>query len=151
MKLTLQSGESWQYQLNQPEADILLGLMKKFPFTELGPVQFSKTDADPKTAERKKLLAESLAQHREELKGLAVNLLGADKWQKSDSGRLLTLNTEGREILLQILNDIRIGCWHALGEPEPLEQPAASGQQFAHRQLMDLAGYFEMNLLEPEA
>jgi hypothetical protein len=63
---------------------------------------------------------------------------------------LLTLTSESREILLQILNDIRLGCWHALGEPDDLE--TFGGSQFppGHRTLMDLAGYFEMNLLGPD-
>lgn len=150
MRLASQSGENWQYQLNQQEAEILLGLVRQFPFFAMGPVQISKTDEQAKAAEREKLLAESLAQHRAELKGLAVNLLGEDKWRKSGAGRLLTLNSEAREILLQILNDIRVGCWRGLGEPDPLEQPITSREQLAQRQLMDLAGYFEMNLLAPE-
>lgn len=149
MTLASQSGEHWRYQLDDQEAEILLGLVKQFPGTGMDPVQLSKTDEHPEAAEREQLLAESLAQHRQELKRLAANLLGADKWRKSPAGRLLTLNAEAREILLQILNDIRVGCWRALGEPDPLEQPITSRQQLAHRQLMDLAGYFEMKLLEP--
>lgn len=149
MKLIQQSGESWQYHLNQNEAQILTGLVKKFPFTEMGPVQISKADKDPKAVERAKLLAESLAEHRNTLKKLAVDLLGEDKWKKSGEGLLLTLKSDSREILLQVLNDIRIGCWHVLGEPEELDLPA-SRKEFVHRNLMDLAGYFEMNLLEPE-
>jgi len=149
MKLVSQAGENWRYQLSQTEAGILLGLLQQFPCTDLGPVQLSKTDEDPKAEERQKLLAESLAQHRQELKSLAVNLLGEDQWRPSGTGRLLTLKSESREILLRILNDLRVGCWQALGEPDPLEQPITSRKQLAHRQLMELAGYFEMNLLAP--
>lgn len=148
MRLVRQSGGHWQYHLNQNEADILLGLVKKFPFTGMGPVQASKTDSDPKAAEREKLLAESLAEHRKELKKLAQNLLGEDKWKKSGEDRFLTLNSESREVLLQVLNDIRVGCWRALGEPEELDAPTRKGSGL--RYLMELAGHFEMSLLEPE-
>lgn len=148
MKLVWQSNERWQYHLNHNEADILLGLVKKFPFTGMGPVQASKTDRDPKAAEREKLLAESLAEHRRELKKLALNLLGEDKWKKSGEDRFLTLNSESREVLLQVLNDIRVGCWHALGEPEDLDVPTKKG--FGLRYLMELAGHFEMSLLGAE-
>ena len=150
MRLASQSGDHWRYQLNQQEAEILLGLVKQFPCTGMDPVQLSKTDEHPQAAEREQLLAESLAQHRQALKALAVNLLGKDKWRKSGTGRLLTLNSEAREILLQILNDIRVGCWRALGEPEPLEEPITSRKQFAYHRMMDLAGYFEMKLLAAE-
>jgi len=150
MKLVSQAGEAWQYQLNHQEAEILLGLVRQFPCTEMERVQFSKTDENPQAVARKTLLAESLAQHRQELQGLAANLLGEDRWRESGTGRVLTLNSAAREILLQILNDIRVGCWRALGEPDPLELPITSQRQLAYRQTMDLAGYFEMNLLSPE-
>jgi hypothetical protein len=152
MKLVKQAKGSWQYQLNQNEADILLGLLQKFPFTELDPAKISKTDKAPEAIERGKLLNESLAEHRNELKKLAVDLAGPDKWKKSEKGHLLTLDSGAREILLQILNDIRIGCWRALGEPESLETlPGdASMKDLAYRNLMDLAGYFEMNLILSE-
>ncbi|HEY1664035.1 MAG TPA: hypothetical protein VGI03_16575 [Verrucomicrobiae bacterium] len=152
MRLVKQSKGNWQYHLNHNEADILLGLVKKFPFTELSQIKISKTDNEPATVERGKLLNESLAEHRKALKTLAMNLLGNEKWQPSGEGQLLTLDSGSREILLQILNDIRVGCWHALGEPEVLESPAAhsSRKDLTYRKLMDLAGYFEMKFLEPE-
>jgi hypothetical protein len=152
MKLVKQSKGSWQYHLNQNEADILRGLVKKFPFTEMIRVKISGTDKTPEAAEREHLLNESLAEHRKELKKIAGNLLTADKFKPAEKGCLLTLNSESREILLQILNDIRVGCWRAVGEPEVLESqaPNCSMQELAYRNLMDLAGYFEQGLLAPE-
>ncbi len=150
MILVKQSGENWQYRLYENEADILLGLLKKFPFTEKNPAHISKTGKDAKVAEREKLLNESMADHRNELKRLAATLLGEEKWKKLEPGLLLTLDSGSREVLLQILNDIRVGCWHALGEPEDMEAPTA-GKDLGHRNVMDLAGYFEMSLLGPSA
>jgi hypothetical protein len=151
MKLVNESNGSWQYLLAQNEADLLRGLVKKFPFTEDSHVKISRTDMDSKAAEREKLLNESLAAHRKELQMLALNLLDGAKWKKSGRDCRFTLNSEAREILLQILNDIRIGCWHELGEPENLESKPTpiSMKDLARRNLMDLAGYFERSLLEP--
>jgi hypothetical protein len=153
MRLVAQSRENWQYHLERSEADILAGLLKKFPLTELIATQISTTGKGAETVERNKLLNESLAEHRKELAKLAANLLVGDKWQRTAKGHLLTLDGAAREVLLQILNDIRVGCWRALGEPESLEIPlaATSPKSATHRNLMDLAGYFEMNLLEPES
>jgi hypothetical protein len=136
-------------ELNQVEADLLKQLLKNFPFTGNAPVKISKTDADPKSAERDRLLNESLAEHRKELKRQANNLISTEKLKTNEKGHLLTLNAEEREILLQILNDIRVGCWHVLGEPESLElhKPKCSAQDLARHQLMDLAGYFEHHLI----
>jgi hypothetical protein len=151
MRLATQSGDRWQYLLNRHEADILRGLLKTFPFTELARAEASKNDHDQSARERAELLTASLTEHRDELRQLAANLLGAEHWRVSENGHLLTLDSAAREILLQILNDIRIGSWRVLGEPEVLEEHRpATTREFTHRQLMDLAGYFEMGLLEPE-
>ena len=149
MKLVSQTNAHWQYYLNQKEADILTGLLKNFPFSEAATPEISRTDDDPQTAERARLLDESLADHRKELKKLASTLLANDRWQSSGKGRLLTLNTDSRELLLQVLNDIRVGCWHSLGQPESLYKAMPEAQK-AHQTLMNLAGYFESALIEHE-
>ena len=148
-----QSGESWQYQLRPNEANILKGLIQQFPFTAPALARSSKTATDPAAVERDKLLNESLAEHRQELKKLALTLLREEFWQPDQAGPVLTLDAAGREILLQLLNDIRLGAWQALGAPEGLdtEPIVPTMQAFAWRNLMDLAGYFEMQFLEPEA
>jgi len=62
---------------------------------------------------------------------------------------MMTVSLEEREKLLQILNDIRVGCWRALGEPEDLHTNVAqtSTKDLAYQNLMDLAGYFEHSLI----
>ncbi len=151
MKLLKRGKESWQYLLNQMEVDLLNSLLKKFPFTENVPGRITKTDKDPKVAEREKLLNESLAEHRKELQKQAMNLL-VKKSKNQEKGYLLILNSEEREILLQILNDIRVGCWIALRKPEAMEPeiPQASALELARYHLMNLAGYFEHHLIDQE-
>ena len=135
MKLVRQTRDGWKYHLNQREGDCLRSLLNQFPITAQIPAQISRTDADPKSIEREKLLNESLAEHRTELKQQAANLLAPGKFKPGEKSFLLALNPEEREILLQILNDIRIGCWRVLGEPEDLEperaQDALAGQLVA--------------------
>lgn len=149
MKLFGQSSENWQYYLDEKEADILLGLVRKFPFLGQPTVEISKTDSDAHTGDREKLLAESLTEHKKELKKLVADVLGENVWTDTGQGRLLTLTPELREVLLQVLNDIRVGCWYKLGKPEVLEEKI-SRKDFTCRYLMDLAGYFEMGLLGAE-
>jgi hypothetical protein len=150
MKLVRHSARSRQYILNKDEGFLLKNLLKQFPFTGDSAVKISRTDVQPKMIEREKLLNESLAEHRQELKKQAVNLLVAGKFEGHEQGHLLTLKGEECEILLQILNDIRVGCWRALGEPEILEslKSGHSEQELAHHSLMNLAGYFEHHLTD---
>lgn len=148
MKMVGQSGEKCQYLLHPNEAEILRDLLTRFPFTGLPPAQISKISDDSQTEEREKLLAEALADHRSDLKTAAADLLLADSWKKKKEGVVLTLSIEAREMLLQILNDIRVGAWRTLGEPGDLDHAASSPKQLAFCNLMELAGYFEMSLLE---
>ena len=150
MRLVVQTGQSWQYHLDQSEADILLGMIKQFPFNELEPAQISRLGQDDQAAERQKLLAELLAEHRQELRKLGLGLLAADKWEQRENGCRLTLDAESRETLLQVLNDIRVGCWHALGQPELEDFIPTAKKELWQYNLMEVAGYFEANLLEPE-
>jgi hypothetical protein len=149
MRLEVQSGATWQYHLDQNEADILLGLLKQFPFNEMEPAEISREGPDNQAEERRKLLAESMAEHRKELKKLGLRLLAADKWEQRENGCRLTLDEGSREVLLQLLNDIRMGGWHALGQPELEDFFPATKQELWQYNLMELAGYFEAHLLEP--
>ena len=154
MRLLAQAGGKWRYHLLPGEADILRGLLEKFPFTAPGAAAISRTEVNLEARERETWLQESMAEHRQQLQQLAVPLLAQDRWRQTATGYQLTLDAEAREILLQILNDIRVGCWQVLGEPEDLDlppAPPASPAEVAGRNLMDLAAYFEMALLEDRA
>ena len=149
MKLVRLTQDGWQYQLDPPEANCLRSLLLQFPITANTTAKISRTDNDPQTVDREKLLNESLAEHRKELKKIARSLAGAGQFKVRDKDWQLCINSEEREILLQILNDIRVGSWRALGEPENLEvqtpHPTDKKQVFYH--IMNLAGYFEHKLL----
>lgn len=149
MRLFKQSGAGWKYGLNQNEGMLLRALVREFPLTAASVARISRTGADPKSAERERLLNESLAQHRLELKKLAGKLLAARLKREKDGWRL-SLNVNEREVLLQLLNDIRVESWHALGEPENLDAlpPQPSEPDLRYHHLMHLAGYFEWKMLD---
>ena len=86
MKLVRQTRDGWKYHLNQREGDCLRSLLNQFPITAQIPAQISRTDADPKSIEREKLLNESLAEHRKELKKQATNLLAPGKFKPGRKG-----------------------------------------------------------------
>jgi hypothetical protein len=146
-----------QFFLQPSELQLLHSLLKQFPFTETQSPKISRSPADPEAAEREKLLKESLAEHRKELKNAARRLLALEKIRPWKKGHLWTLAPAEREILLQIMNDIRVGCWYALGQPPELDaEPGAkfTPQEFAWRSLMHMAGYFEHYLIladDPDA
>lgn len=151
MKLLKQSRGTWQYALEQREGVLLRMLIEEFPPSTAAAPKISRTGTDSKSAERQQLLTESLASHRKELKQAGMKLL-ATRLKPAAEGWRLSLTMGQREALLQLLNDVRIECWHALGEPENLDSlpPKSSDAQLRQHQLMHLAGYFEWKLLNLE-
>ena len=151
MKLLKHSANEWKYGLEPKEGMLLRALVREFPQTSATAVKITRTDTDAKSAERERLLNESLANHRQELKKRAGKLLTANLKPGKDGWRL-SLSLEEREILLQLINDIRVESWHALGEPEDLEALPSHPLETNLRQhhLMHLAGYFEWKLLNLE-
>ncbi len=146
MKPVKQRENNWQYELATKEKAILQSLLKQFPITELNPVKMSKGHPDAESLDREILLNQALAQHREELKRSAQQLLETSLHQ-SEGVWHLTLDAAAKEKLLQVLNDIRVGCWRALGEPEEIhEPPKDSPNHIRLWTIMNLAGYFEEHL-----
>lgn len=148
MRLLKHSGTKWQYVLNPREGLLLRMLVKEFPLTPATPGKINRTGGDPRSAGRERLLNESLGEHRKDLKRQARKLLTA-KFKDGEDGWRLSMNLDEREILLQLLNDIRVESWHALGEPENLDAlpPQASEADQKHHQLMHVAGYFEWKMV----
>ena len=143
MKLLEQTPEHWRYELEDREAQLLLALLGGFPFTKLRPSQITRGPQDAASLERQNLLNEYLVAHREELKQAAGGLMN-ESVELLDEGWRLTLTVESKETLLQILNDIRIGAWRDLGEPEDTHKlPQDSAERHQLWSVMTLAGMFE--------
>ena len=149
MKLLRELRDGWEYELNPQEAACLRMLVGEFPFTPALPARITRTESGRKAAKREQLLNKSLAEHRGELKRQATKLIASGRLKAGQAGWRLSLNLEEREILLQLLNDIRVGSWRALGEPDTLETelPPASGKAQRFYSLVQLAGFFEVKLL----
>ncbi len=150
MKLVKQSRTGFQYQLSEEEAHSLRLLVQQFPITAFSPAKISKTDS--KAAEREKLINESLAAHRDELKKKAGRLVSGDKFKIADGDQFFRVNMEERETMLQILNDIRVESWRMLGEPENIDLNILDlpQEKARHYHFMHLAGYFEHHFLNLE-
>ncbi|HLZ53883.1 MAG TPA: hypothetical protein VKS19_05340 [Verrucomicrobiae bacterium] len=149
MKLLKHNSSEWKYELEQKEGMFLRALVAEFPLTAATAVKISRMGTDPRAPERERLLNESLAQHRRDLKRQASKLLAA-RLKPGKAGWRLSLNGNEREVLLQLLNDIRVESWHALGEPENLDTlpPPPSEADLRHYNLLQLAGYFEYKIVE---
>ena len=151
MRLLKHNGAGWKYALEPRERMLLRALIDEFLPTTATVAKITRTGPDAKSAERERLLNESLVQHRQELKRQAKQLLAA-RLKTGKDGWQLFLNEAERETLLQLLNDIRVESWHKCGALENLDllPPQPSEADLRHHQFMHLAGYFEWKLLNLE-
>lgn len=150
MKLIRSGKEKFQFEIGREEKGLLLHVLRLYPLVPAEHHQLSKGRRLPNREENQHLLEESLAAQRQENRRHVEALLNDPKRfsEKADDSRVSFSRTE-IEWLLQVLNDVRIGSWLALGSPaEQLEIQIGTSKQAAQYILaMDVAGYFQMNFL----
>jgi hypothetical protein len=152
MKLLRQQDERLVFALNRAEQSLLVAVLQSFPAVPLSHHQLTKDAAsDPAATANQRLLEESLqAQQGERLSWLTKMLAGTAYFKPVKNGFHLTVSRPEIEDLLQILNDVRVGNWLALGSPE-LEACASlslNDNTAGHLHRMELAGWFEMFFLQ---
>ena len=152
MKLAKQTPKGFQYELDGEDAESLRFLVKQFPISAFSLSNISKTDSGSNAEEREKLINDSLRAHQTQLKHKARQLVMREKFKKSDGKQLYHISLQARETMLQILNEIRVGSWRILGEPENLEASVfrLTEDKFKYYHFMHLAGYFEYHFLNLE-
>ncbi len=78
---------------------------------------------------------------------LQALLADPQRFEDLETGCRLSLGQADLEWLLQILNDIRVGNWILLGSPEERRE-VLNAKTAPHLWAMEMAGWFEMSLLE---
>ena len=145
MKLIQAAKDQYQFQLSGREKDLLLHMLSLYPRIPFGYQPLSKNSAQESN---QRLLDEALAETRSQNKiRLASFLTDPRKLKEVENGWHLTIKPDEVESLLQILNDVRIGSWIRLGSPDrPLK--VVNPESGPHLWAMEMAGYFQMRLLE---
>ena len=146
MKLIRISAEKFSFQLGKRERELWLAVLRLYPSVPPAHQRLSKTVTLEESAQQ--LLNEALAEQRAENRSRLEALTGdLKRWTRLDSGWRLELSSFEVEWLLQVLNDIRIGSWIALGSPEG-RLDTITQETAPHLWSMEMAGAFEMVLLE---
>jgi hypothetical protein len=139
------------FEISLPEKRLLFDVLKRYPLISATHHRLTKSARTAKHDENQRLLEESLAAQREEnRKNVRAMLDEPGRFKAAASGFQLTLSGPEIEWLLQVLNDVRVGSWIALGSPDP-----ESGKKIVfnekilpHFRMMELAGAFEMVFLD---
>lgn len=151
MKLVRAESDRLHLECGPREKQLLWDLLRHFP--RVPPAHHRPSHRpDDIPAESRQLLAEQLAAQRAANARRVPELLH-DPRRFVRVGRQYrwTLSLADVEWLLQVLNDIRVGSWIALGCPEEQDRrrlTRLSTEEVAFFRDMELAAYFEAELLE---
>ena len=149
MKLIKRDGENFVLHIGRRERRLLFEVLKLYPLVPAAHHRVSQTAKQ--MDEHQTLLEEALAERRQENKRQLVAMLHEEqRFKETDTGYRLTLSAPQMEWLLQVLNDIRVGSWLILGEPDEKKgKPVAlTSENARHYAAMEFCGLFQMTLLD---
>jgi hypothetical protein len=134
------------FHLGRWEKEVLSQILGLYPRVPSNHHQISRSGTG--TAESEQLVADALSSQQSENKAIVGGLLSDHKrFIESGTGFELSLSTAEAERMLEVLNDIRVGSWAALGAPETIDAPEKP-EMAHHFTAMEIAGLFQMGLLE---
>jgi hypothetical protein len=145
----LRSGKSRHvFHLGRREKQLLLEIAALYPLVPATHHRLSKRPGGSQSGENQHLLEEALAEQRQEnRRQLLAMLQDTQRFRETKTGFELKLTPSEIEWLLQVFNDVRVGSWLALGEPEPGDEPVITEENVKYLLAMQLCGFFESVLL----
>jgi len=147
VKLLQKTAEGFIFQTNAKEKALLKQILNCYPIL---PISYTKdrhrASGQPPETDRH-LLDEALAQQKKETAAWVARLFHDDQLMGSVSAERVYLEQAHLEMLLQVLNDLRVGSWVLLGSPDEKVRPKLSPTNARHFWIMELAGHFETLLL----
>jgi hypothetical protein len=150
MKLLRAGKVKMQFEIRHEEMALLRLVLGLYPLVPATHHRLSKGKQIPKPDENQQLLEDSLvAQRKQNRRQVEALLKDEERFTKTETGCRVSFSRTEIEWLLQVLNDVRVGCWLELGSPaEPVEiKPEMDPQTIRQLLVMDAAGFFEMNFL----
>lgn len=145
MKRVAATADALTFELELRERDALVHVLTLYPVV---PADHHVASKD---AEQQRVIDEALAEQRATNKQRVTEWLAApERFAAHKSHVRFTLKREDIEWFLQVVNDVRVGHWLLLGSPElqDIKPQALGAQQLPHWFAMELAGYFQMSVLE---
>jgi len=151
MRLLRANKNSLVFLFSESEKAVLLDILELYPC--IPPAhRRHRLQSQPaaRDVENQRLLDEALAEQRTKTKRLLEGWLRSPRtFLATPAGFELHLRSGDFDWFLQLLNDVRVGSWIALGEPEELPRGLPEDETAAMQACaMELAGLFQMTLLE---
>jgi hypothetical protein len=151
VKLIRARKETFVFAISPQEKSLLDEVLKLYPLISPTHHRLSRKSNIIQPNDHQRLLEESLATQREmNRKNVQAMLEKPGHFQTTTTGLQLTVSGPEIEWLLQVLNDVRVGSWIALGSPDPESDKkiAFNKKLLPHFRMMELAGAFETVFLD---
>jgi hypothetical protein len=150
MKFLGHDGEKFSLVFAPEERALLVHLLSLYPLVPESYHILTKDKKLPKRDENQQLLDEALnVQRVQNKKEVVAFVADPQRFVEEDGNFHADFLRSELEWLLQVVNDVRIGCWIALGSPgyETKKKLKPSKEAVRHTMFMELAGAFEMFFL----
>lgn len=149
MKLLRREGDGFHLEFASDEKKLLLHLLKLYPLVPESHHRLTKDKKLPRREENQQLLDEALkAQRKKNQRAILALINQPGRFTDLDTSSKVSFTRGEVEWLLQVVNDVRVGCWIAIGSPGYEQKKGRSSQEsLRHLMLMELAGAFEMFFL----
>jgi hypothetical protein len=147
VKLVTADEKQFSFQMDRREKHLLFQVLRLYP---LVPVAHHRLSRSVERPEDQVLLEAALAAQRREHQKLVLAMLQSkSRFRENQQGYRFSLQPAQMEWLLQVLNDVRVGSWLALGSPDGLAKAFADLDEKTapHFYAMEVAGFFQMVLL----
>ena len=149
MKLVEVNDHGFRFHLALRDRALLLHLLELYPRVPPAHHQVTRQAPGDQAREAQELLDQALAEQRRANQKVASKLLSGGALWHENHRWVLALSREEIEILMQVLNDVRVGSWLLLGAPEQqLLLEALDENKTQHLVAMELAGFFQAQLLQ---
>lgn len=151
MKVIKREDTHCSFLIGKREREMLFSLLQRYPTISTVHFRTRNPSHSEESKQNQELLEEALAdQQKENRRQLEQMLAEPGRFTANDLGYTFRLNSSEIEWLLQVLNDIRVGSWIQLGEPDPKStaSPPLTEQTMLLAWAMEIAGLFQSALLE---
>lgn len=147
MRLRRLAQDKFVFHLNLREKDVLFETIKLYPLVPASHHRLTQAAAS-QSEENQRLLEASLAEQRTENRQQIEAMLNApERLHPSGKSFRLPLKATELEWLLQVFNDIRVGSWLALGEPDEDQPPQITSENLRFVLALEVCGAFQTVIL----
>ena len=139
------SADAYSFEFNLREKQMFFQVLGLYPLVPVEHHRLSRRAETP-NPDNQAWLEESLKTHREETRQKVRQLMtNPGNFPAKGGGFRWTAARADLEWMLQVLNDVRVGSWLALGSPEleAAREVAPKPEELKHWIAMEVAGGFE--------